>query len=134
MNKTVKRIFGGAAALVTIGAFGVINAPAASAVGNFLHDLVIKHDSASQYTGSLTICKDWGTTSCGSKSPHGWLKRGANSKTQYGWKDADGFYKPAGYWSKIYYGPTVYNGCAGKEGKWCKLSGPGTKSVVLKKY
>lgn len=80
--------------LVVAGALtvaGGIVSPASAA----LNDAHIKNNSSSDRT--MTICRDWGTTSCKSTSYKGYLSPGQNSKTKYpSIKDWDGFYIPSG--------------------------------------
>lgn len=86
-----------------------------AAEASVLSPLVIKHSSLSDVS-AVSVCKSYPT--CGTTRS---LLRGQNTKTAFGWSDADAFYLPAGYdanvsagvgrktatgWTKLY-------GCAG---------------------
>jgi hypothetical protein len=87
------------------------------------HDAVIKHiNGSSSDRPLLVICKNWGSTSCASTSPLGTLAVGENSKTKYGWTDADGAFAPAGCTLTIK-GLTQAEYFGGSSGKWIKVEG-----------
>jgi hypothetical protein len=93
--------------LVGLAAALALVTPAHAAAG----DGVIKNNTSSD--GNMTICKDWGVSSCSSSSPRGTLAPGQNSKSKYGWADTDGYWIPSG-WSDNY----------GRRGPlWVKVAG-----------
>lgn len=102
------------AGALTAGALAVGAAPA-SAAG--LNDLVIKNGGVL----SFTVCKAaTSPTTCG--GPTGTLNQGQNTKTKFGWADADLVKAPAGCRVEQL-GPTGSWTNLGSGPGWIKLSG-----------
>ncbi|MFS0885136.1 hypothetical protein [Aeromicrobium sp. 179-A 4D2 NHS] len=93
------------------------------------NDLVIANHYSSPR--NIEVCRDWGNTSCQTASPKGFLTPGQNSKTKFGWADADGFKVPAGCRFHYTQSGTKKSVSGGSTGKWFKMGGFfGTKHYI----
>lgn len=92
------------------------------------HNAVIRHSPYSDRS-TVYICKNWGESTCKSTSPKRDLYRGDNTKTAFGWADADGFYLPSGYDASV----TYHIGRFTSTG-WHKVSGCGGCTRVVELY
>lgn len=105
-----------AVVLAVLGFFALTAAPAQAA----LNDAVIKNQSYSYYT--ITVCKDAASdTSCVS-GHYGFLSPGQNTKSKYGWTDADGMWCPAGWWCQVF-SSTFRGSGSGWGSRFLKISG-----------
>lgn len=101
-----------------------------------LNDAVIKYVGGRHGRDTLTVCRDWSYTgSCDIGSSTGALGVGQDSKSTFGWSDADGFLVPqTGCTVTAKWGPFVQPfTSASKGGRWVELSGlaGGTWSVSM---
>lgn len=107
--------------LFAVGMIFAAPTPAHAAAG----DLIIRHSSSSDRT-LLTVCKDWGSTSCASGSVRADLARGQSSW----WADADGFYLPSGCNAGVsgsIYPPKILSATG-----WHKLSGAVSGAAITR--
>lgn len=118
------------AALVLIFSAGAA-APSAQAV--VPNDAVIAYDSGLHGPSQVLVCKNWGTTGCAASSPKKWLANGRDTKSAYGWADADGFQHPGGNCTATVTNPLWSKKSYEKASKtWIKVSGTmGTKARVV---
>lgn len=72
-------------------AFAMPNMPTAEAADS--GGILVNYTS----NQGISVCKDWGNTSCASASPRCWLNPGEDSKSKCGWSDTDGYYLSTGW-------------------------------------
>jgi hypothetical protein len=98
-----------------------------------VNDANITYKKGSKGKSSLTVCKNWGASTCDT-SWLGLLSNGQNTKTTLGWTDADGYQNPSGCTTKASYwaGPLIVEYTFPNPG-WIKLSGlnGGTWTVTM---
>jgi hypothetical protein len=115
------------AALALIVSTSAITPQPAQADG-FGHDLVI--GNATRSNASFLVCQNWGSTGCAANSSRKYLAPGKNTKTAFGWADADGVF--IGPHCSLTTGRAALSG--GTSGKWVKLAGAFGLTVIYNYY
>jgi hypothetical protein len=107
-------------AILTIVCGTILGVPTAALADGVGHDAVLQNQSYSYYT--ITVCHNAASdTSCVPGS-YGFLSPGQNTKSKYGWADADGMWCPKGWWCEIFHN-TFRGSGSGWGSRFIKIGG-----------